>query len=67
MEKIIPEEDPVGLDILTYQFIEILTKMMYPRDRVWIEDGKLLLFLNQIGSRKMPEISPTVSQKLLNG
>ena len=52
MEKIIPEEDPVGLDILTYQFIEILTKMMYPRDRVWIEDGKLLLFLNQIGSRE---------------
>lgn len=52
MEKIIPEEDPVGLDILTYQFIETLTKMMYPRDRVWIEDGKLLLFLNQIGNRE---------------
>lgn len=52
MEKIIPEEDPVGLDILTYQFIETLTKMMYPRDRVWIEDGKLLLFLDQIGSRE---------------
>lgn len=51
MEHIIPTEDSVGLDILTYQYIQALTKMMYPHDRVWGEDGNLVLFLNQVGSR----------------
>ncbi|MCC8026001.1 MAG: histidine kinase [Clostridium sp.] len=51
-ENIIPTEDAVGLDILTYQYIETITKMIYPKDRVWIEDGNIILFLNGIGSRE---------------
>lgn len=52
MEKIIPEEDLVGLDILTYQYIKTISKMIYPNDRAWIEEGNILLFLNDIGSRE---------------
>lgn len=51
MEQIIPTEDSVGLNILTYQYIQVLTKMMYPHDRVWLDEGNLILFLNRVGSR----------------
>lgn len=45
-----PADEAGGLDIMMYQFIEILAKMTYPEDRVWMEHGDLAVFLNHIGS-----------------
>lgn len=45
-----PADEVGGLDIMMYQFIEILTKMTYPEDHVWMEHGDLAVFLNHIGS-----------------
>lgn len=51
MEEIIPPQDVVGRSIIIYQYIEVLTRLTYPNDRVWMEDGELYFFLYRIGSR----------------
>lgn len=70
-EHIIPKEDTVGLNILAYQYIQALTKMTYPHDRVWVDASNLVLFLDQIGSRanarnKAYRIAQTIERVIKN-
>ena len=43
------EDNNTGMELLIYQYMELVTRMIYPDDIVWVDDCNLMLFLNNVG------------------
>ena len=63
--------DNTGMEILIYQYMELVTRMIYPDDIVWVDDGNLMLFLNNVGNdlnaRKKAEYICRILENKENG
>ncbi|RGY97913.1 histidine kinase [Clostridium sp. AM58-1XD] len=43
------EDNNSGMELLIYQYMELVTRMIYPDDIVWVDDCNLMLFLHNVG------------------
>ena len=44
------DSDNTGMELLIYQYMELVTRMIYPDDIVWVDDCNLMLFLHNVGN-----------------
>lgn len=42
-------DNNTGMELLIYQYMELVTRMIYPDDIVWVDDCNLMLFLHNVG------------------
>lgn len=43
------EDNNTGVALLIYQYMELVTRMVYPDDIVWVDDSNLMMFLHNVG------------------
>ena len=47
--RALDEDNNTGMELLIYQYMELVTRMIYPDDIVWVDDCNLMLFLRNVG------------------
>lgn len=47
--RALDEDNNTGMELLIYQYMELVTRMIYPDDIVWVDNYNLMLFLRNVG------------------
>lgn len=50
MDFLTKKDGNIGMEMVIYQYMELVTRMIYPDDIVWMDEENLMLFLRDVGN-----------------